>query len=232
MNFQPTKRFSWSWSKLKNYRTCPKRHWEIDIQKNFKEESEALTWGNQVHDAMAKRIDKGMGLPPTMFRYNDWPINVMKLKNTIGVDVTVENKMAMDASFRPTSFFDAATWFRTVIDVKILIESAKTAITIDWKTGGNVNPEFEQLGLSAAVMFAHYPWLEQIGAIYVWLGHDTQTVKAYRRADIAPLWRQVMPEVQKMENAHKTLTYEANPSGLCVRHCPVTSCPYHGKGTR
>jgi spore coat polysaccharide biosynthesis protein SpsF (cytidylyltransferase family) len=44
------KPFAWSYSKLKNYEVCPKRHWHVDVKKDFKEaESEALKQGNLVH---------------------------------------------------------------------------------------------------------------------------------------------------------------------------------------
>lgn len=225
------KKFSWSWSRLKNYRACPKRHYEIDLAKTYKEdESEALTWGNAVHDAMAKRIGKGITLPPTMQRYQDWPARITALKRA-GLDVSVENKMAMDEQFQPCSFFDAAAWFRCVIDVKILIPDLRGAITIDWKTGRDVKPEFEQLALSSQVMFAHHPNIDQVVTIYVWFGHDTQSVKVYERKDLAETWASVMPTVKQMKESFRTLTYEPRPSGLCKNYCPVQSCPYHGKGT-
>ena len=45
------KKFSWSWSKLKNWRSCPKRHYHVDLAKDFKEPpSEALKWGDLFHE--------------------------------------------------------------------------------------------------------------------------------------------------------------------------------------
>lgn len=228
-----TKTFSWSWSKLKNYRTCPKRHYEIDLARNFHEgESEALLWGNEVHKAMAETIAKGTPLPNTMTRFADWPGRVAKLK-TLGLDVSVENSLAMDNQLQPCGYRDwNNAWFRCKIDVQILVPAARAALTIDWKTGGKVEPEFEQLGLSAQAIFAHHADVDQVAAIYVWIGHDTQTVKVYDRGSMAGLWNGLFPEIQQMAEAHRTLTYPPKPSGLCVRYCPVTSCPYHGKGSR
>lgn len=226
------KPFSWSWSRLKNYRTCPKRHYHVDIAKEFKEdESDALLWGNQVHDAMAKRIARGVALPNTMQRYEDWPARVLAM-TADGIELKVENKLAMDKMFQPTSFFDASTWFRAVIDVLGLNRPKRSAFTIDWKTGGTVNPEFEQLGLSAQTIFAHYPDVDEVLALYVWFGHDTQTTKVYRRDDMQALWANLLPEIRKMNDAHDQLNYPAQPSGLCKKYCPVTSCPHHGVGSR
>lgn len=227
------KSFSWSWSKLKNYRTCPKRHYEIDLARNFHEDktNEALLWGNQVHDAMAKRISQGAALPITMQRYGGWPANVHKLKEA-GLPVSVEMQLAIDKDFQACGWIAPETWFRAKIDVSMLIESAASAISIDWKTGGKVEPEFEQLFLSSQVLFAHYPWLQQVAALYVWFGHDMHTAKVYRREEMGGLWANLWPEIEKMHEAWRTWAYEPKPSGLCVRYCPVTSCPYHGKGTR
>ena len=40
------KAFSWSYTKLKNYETCPKRHFHYDVRKDIKEpEGEARREG-------------------------------------------------------------------------------------------------------------------------------------------------------------------------------------------
>lgn len=227
---KPQKKFAWSWSRYKNFLICPKRSYETDIAKNFSDDgSEAVMWGKELHTAMQKRIDFGIPLPPTMQRYEAWPANIVKLKEA-GLEVKCELKLAIDDQMTATSFFDASTWFRAVVDVLILIPP-HTAIAVDWKTGGEVKPEYEQLGLSAQTIIAHHPWVKEVGSIYVWLGHDTQTVRVYRRPEIGEVWRQVWPNVMRMAEAHRTLTYPATPGGLCKRFCQVTSCVYHGKGS-
>jgi len=224
------KKFSWSWSKLKNYRTCPKKHYHVDLAKDFKEEdSEALHWGDQVHKSMASRIAKGTPLPRMMEHYEDWAARIVALRDQ-GRKVLVENKLAMSEQFKPTSFFDAITWFRGVIDVLVLDEAQHVAATFDWKTGA-VKPDYEQLALSAELVFAHYPEIEQVGTIYVWLGSDDQTPRTYVRGTLMPTWNALWPEIREMEEAHRTTTYPPKPSGICLRHCPVTSCPHYGKGS-
>jgi hypothetical protein len=224
MNTQ-IRKFSWSWSKLKNFRTCPKRHYEIDIAKRVKEdESEALRWGHAFHEAMAKRIEKNAPLPTTLRRYDKWPAKLAKKV------VSVELKLAMDEQFQPTAWFDNHTWFRGVVDVLGLVPPK--ALAIDWKTGGKIEPEFEQLGLTSQLIFAHHPEVDTVDTAYQWTAHDTETIKTYKREDMVGLWSRLLPEVRRMEEAARTLTYPPKPSGLCIRYCPVTSCPYHGKGTR
>ena len=227
------KNFSWSWSRFKNFRTCPKRHYEIDIAKRFVEsKSEALIWGDQVHKAIAKRIADGEQLPVTMKRFEPWCENICDARDE-GLPVKIENKLAMSKEFEPTSFFDGGTWFRCVVDVLIENPADRWVTAMDWKTGGKIQPEFEQLALSAQVIFANYPNVDFVRAIYVWLSHDNETTdKTYYRHDMAETWMKVLPQVRVMDEAHRTTTYPPNPSGLCIRYCPVTSCTYHGKGSR
>lgn len=230
------KPFSWSWSRLKNYRSCPKRSWHLDIHKDVKEpESEALIWGNNVHQAMASSVANGTPLPRTMQHYDVWPRKIRALKRA-GMETHVENKLAMAEDFSPTGFFGQRTWFRGVLDV--IGFGVRRALSVDWKTGGNISPEYEQLGLSAQLVFSHYPEIEEVDTIYVWLGHTNDdgtpvtTRQTYARDGMGPLWSKLLPEVKAMAEAYRTTTYPPKPSGLCVRHCPVTSCPYHGKGSR
>ncbi len=35
------KEWSWSYSKLKNYEVCPKRHYEVDVLKNYDDSVDA-----------------------------------------------------------------------------------------------------------------------------------------------------------------------------------------------
>ena len=231
-----TKPFSWSWSRLKNWRTCPKRFYEIDVAKNYTEpEAGALKWGHEVHQAMANRIARQAPLPEGMQDYDDWPQRMITLKSA-GSHVLVENRLAMSKDFLKTGFFDQGTWFRGVVDV--LAIGKETAISLDWKTGGNINPEFEQLGLSAQLVFANFPDINEVQTAYIWLSHTNDngkvltTKETYTRDNMLPLWNELWPEIKTMAEAHRTTTYPPKPSGLCKRHCPVVSCPYHGKGSR
>ena len=226
----PMKPFTWSWSKLKNYRSCPKRHWEIDIAKNWKEDqSDALLWGNQVHEAMAERIGKGKKLPITMEHYEPWAKLALGLKPEMNIQV--EQKLAISRDFKPTGYFDGKTWFRAVADVLAIDSSQGLAVTYDWKTGGQIKPDMEQLGLSAQVIFAHYPKVHTVGTSFVWLGHDDTTDVVYERSNMLPFWNGMWPSVKQLEVAYLNTDYPAKPSGLCINWCPVKSCPFHGKGS-
>jgi hypothetical protein len=225
--------FSFSWTRLKNWRACPKRFYHLQVAKDIEEPiTEALRWGDEFHKAMAARIEYGDALPIGMGKYDALP-TLMRRHKERGGDVRVELSMAMSRDFQPTGWQEwDRTWLRAKIDVLYLAPWKKTAAAIDWKTGQKIEPEFEQLGLSAALIFAKHPEIDTVHTAYQWAAHDTDTQVTYLRDEMVPFWNKLMPELKRWEKDAKEMTYPPRPSGLCKRHCPVVHCAYHGKGSR
>lgn len=220
------KEWSWSYSKLKNYETCPKRHYEIDLVKSVKEEEgESLLWGNAVHGAMAKACTGLEQLPATMKDYQRW---VDLVRQGPG-QLLVEQKYAITRDFRATTFFGRDAWYRGIGDVVRI--DGPVALVLDWKTG-KVLEDSVQLMLMAQCIFSHYPEVRRVRSEFIWLKEDCSTPEVFSREELAQQWRELLPRVAKMEMAGKTMTYEPKPSGLCKKFCPVASCPFFGKGGR
>lgn len=218
------KAFAWSYSKLKNFESCPKRHYHVDIAKDAKEEeSEQLVWGNEVHAALAARLSKKTPLPMPMKSYEDWCV---KIEETPG-ELLVEQKLAINRDFGPTSWFAKDAWFRAVGDVIKLSPTVAVALIGDWKTGKIVE-DSQQLALSAACVFAHYPTVQAVRSEFFWLGEDARTSATMKRSDMAQMWRNLWPRIEALESAHDHTNYPAKPGRLCKRWCPVTQCPHHG----
>ena len=124
------KDWSWSYSKLKNYRTCPKRHYEVDLAKNYGDGGgEALVWGNQVHEALATTLKDGTPLPVSMASYEYW---VDRVRRGPG-ELFIEQKYAINRNFEPTAYFAPDAWYRGIGDV-VRIDDI-VALVLDWKTG-------------------------------------------------------------------------------------------------
>lgn len=219
------KEWSWSFSKKKNYDTCPKRHYEIDILKNFTESSEALTQGNEVHNGLAKACAGEIVLPEPMKYLQKW---VDLVRAAPGV-LKVEEKYAITRDFQKTAYFAPNVWYRGICDVLKL--HGTTASALDWKTGA-VKHNSVQLMLMATCIFIHYPQIDTVKTRFVWLGEDCTTPEVWHKATVMREWTSLIPEVNAMEAASKSLTYPPKPSGLCRKHCPVNSCPFWGKGQR
>ncbi|CAB4144476.1 PD-(D/E)XK nuclease superfamily [uncultured Caudovirales phage] len=217
------KAFAWSYSKLKNFRTCPKRHFHYEIKKDVREpESDQLLWGNTLHDAFAKYVDKDKPLPETMTQYQ--PL-LDRMKAMPG-DTFVEQKYAITKDFGPTEFFARDAWFRSIGDiVKVYGEFAYCG---DYKTG-KVVEDSEQLSLMAACLFAHFPKVNAVRTEFLWLKDDAITRATFRREEMAVVWNAILPDVRKYEMAVNNTEFPAKPGYLCRSWCSVKSCPYNGK---
>lgn len=218
------KSFAWSYSKLKNYNSCPKRHYHVDIAKDYKEEeSEILRWGNMVHDGLASRLGpKKIPLPDNMTSFEEWAQRI----ESIPGELHTELKLAMREDFTGCGFFDRGVWLRGVCDV--LVASGPVAYAGDWKLG-KIIEDSVQLGLMAACVFANYPAIQAIRTEFIWLKDDATTRADFKRDDMAGLWNQVLPQVAVLKSANETMTYPPKPSGLCRRYCSVTACPHYGE---
>jgi len=231
------KPLAFSYSKIKNYRTCPKRHYHCDITREFKDDSDALEFGSFFHEAMEKRIKKGTRLPLTLLRYESWGAELDTWKKD--GPLKAELKLSFDKQFQPTEYFDASTWWRSRIDVAWFPKWAKdTAVLLDWKTGKPPKAAdhdaqqsgLQQLALSAQTIFANHPEIEKVRTSYVWVGYDAKpSFEDFTRADMPGLWSGLLPEMKQMEEAYRTTSYPPTPSWLCKRFCPVTVCPHHGR---
>jgi len=222
-----TKPFSWSHSRYKAFESCPKRHYEIDIAKNFTDESDQLRWGNEVHAALENAVSGKEPLPDSMKDYQKWVDEMRDGEGTL----YVEQQYALTRDFAPTEWFAPDVWFRGICDVLRVSPSGKTALARDYKTG-NVKHDSRQLMLMAQCIFVHHPTVQRVRTEFVWLKDDCTTPETFDRNDIGRQWLPVLPLVNQMEEAHKTLNYPPKPSGLCGRWCPVVSCSFHGKRYR
>jgi len=217
------KPFTWSYSRLKNFEACPKKHYEVDISKRAKEaESEQLREGNVVHDILAKACsDKRVPLPKGREYLQPW---VDRVVTSPGI-IHVENKLALTKDFEACGFFDNNVWFRGVGDVIKI--NGRVAWVPDWKTGKIVEDSV-QLALTAACVFAKYPEVKKIRATFAWLKQNAMTDQDFTPEDMPAMWAALWPRIQALEHAHNTTTYPAVQGGLCRNWCPVKSCPHNG----
>jgi hypothetical protein len=221
------KAWAWSYSKYKAFDSCPKRHYEVDIAKNFQDSTEQLVWGNEVHEAIQHATEGKAPLPDSMKDYQRW---VDQMKNGEGT-LYVEQQYAITKDFQPTQWFAHNVWLRGICDALRVSPSGKTALAWDYKTGA-VRHDSRQLMLMAQCIFVHHPTVQRIKTEFIWLKDDCTTPEVFDRGTIAREWPAVLPLVKRMEEASKTLDYPPKPCGLCARYCPVLSCSFHGKRYR
>lgn len=223
------KPFAWSYSRLKNFEVCPKRHYEVDLAKTVKEpEGEQLAWGNFVHKGMAERCGPNrIALPQQLEKYEPWAQRALQ-----GAErgfVLVEESLAISRNFTSTGNFDDDTWMRVKLDFAKVIDDV--ALALDWKTG-KILEDSVQLALVAACLFAKYPHLKAVRSSYAWLKEDAESSEVFFREDMPTVWRGLWPRIEAMEQAHQHMNYPPMPSGMCAKWCAVKSCPHNGKSFR
>ena len=217
------KQFAWSFSKLKNVETCPKRHYEIDIAKNYSDgDGEALVWGNKVHEAFAKALKTNTRLPDNMKDYQKW---IDQMASGPG-ELLVEQKYALTKDFQPTEWFGPRAWYRGIADAVRLWEPV--AIAKDWKTG-KIKVDSVQLMLMAQCIFAFHPTVKKVKTVFTWLQEDCETEETYTRLDVADAWMGLLPRVEAYEEQVKAQDFPPKPGKLCYKYCPVRTCQFWGK---
>lgn len=221
---QEPKKFAWSYSALKNFETCAKRYLHYNIRKDVTEpETPQLAEGNALHAHFAARLQKGTPLPLGFGMHEPLLARIAAAPGQL----IVEQKLAITAEFRPTTYFAKDVWFRTVVDAGKTHEGRCTIF--DWKTGKQVADD-TQLQLMAASVMVHDPSVQRVKAALVYVNHGGIEQAEYTRESQAEIWNDIIPRVRAIERAAAEQSYPPKPSGLCRRYCAVVSCPYHGKG--
>ena len=215
--------FSWSYSQLKNWETCPKRYYHYNVQKDVIEpETDQLKEGNALHKAFELRL-KGTPLPMGMAQYESLLARILKADGT----TYSEQKLALTSTFAPVTFFGKGAWFRTVADCTKV--NGSLANVFDWKTG-KPSEDMTQCQLLAATVFIHQPQVTHVRSSLVFVNHDKVESEHFNRASLTEIWGEILPRVKMVQRARETQEYPPKPSGLCKKYCAVTSCPYHGRG--
>jgi hypothetical protein len=238
MNITPTinssKPFAWSYSKLKNFDSCPRRYYEVDVIKAWPQpKTPDLERGDALHAAMAKRVKLGTALPMEFSYMEPWAEKLTKVISPAQA-IAVELKLAATKDMKPTSYFAKNVWLRGVIDYIQLSplhsngDYKQLASIIDYKTGKPREDE-TQLALNACLVFAHYPDVVGASTSFLWTEYNDTMHVTFKRKDAKDIWENVKPRVAKLEQATIEGEFPPTKNYLCREYCPVLSCEFNGK---
>lgn len=225
MTTKKAKQTAWSFSRLNNYETCPKKFWHTSVRKDVKEgEGEAMRYGKLVHKALELRISKNKKLPLNLQHLERYA-NLLAMAE--GEKLT-EQQLAIDNMFNPSDWFSKETWCRAIIDLAIVKDIH--AIVLDYKTG-KISDDFTQLRLAGVMLMLHKPEIQTVELGYLWTKDKklTRADTCLTRADIKLVISDLMPRIKKYEAAHRIESFPARQGYLCKKYCPVKACPYHGE---
>lgn len=217
----------WSYSKLKQFKTCARQYYEVKVAKNFKEPdfTEATLYGTSFHEAAENYVKDGTPLPEC-FVYVKPHLDM--LRNIPG-DKLCEHKMGLTTNLEACDFYDPQVWCRGVADLLVVNEANGTARVVDYKTSKSAKyADTAQLELMALMVFKHFPKVRRVKAGLLFVVANDFKKAEYVADQEKQYWRTWMQDVVRLETAHKTGVWNPTKTGLCKRHCVVTTCPHNG----
>lgn len=218
-----------SFSRLSTFESCPAKFDYLYVTKSVKDQDNEFTiYGTRVHEALesygraraasddaAKAVSALEDIGDDVRKH--FPI-VDRIVD-LGGSIFFEHQMALRRDKTPCDWFGADVWIRGIADV--LVVNGDRAWCLDWKTGKpKENPT--QLQLFAALVFAHFPEVEEVRTSFIWLNHDDATNSIYRRPMADHLWLALEPRFSRVQDTVDLGVYPTKPSGLC-RFCPARS---------
>jgi hypothetical protein len=228
------KPFAWSYSKLKNFETCPRRYQAVDVDKTVEQgRSEALDRGDELHEAMRNRVVGSTPLPAHFVYMERWAEKLTRVLHPYQI-IQCELKLSADRHGKPTGYFDKTTWLRTKIDylrfMPTEVENQDFAHVVDYKTGRPPKIwDGTQLLINAYLIFQHYKSIVKMRVDYLWTEYNDTNHETFTRAETPKAFDALLPRVSALEDAHRTGIFPPKPCGLCQDYCDVTSCEHHGK---
>lgn len=184
----PKKYFqAWSYSRLKDWETCPLRASLVHLHKMRGPSSPAMERGAQVHEDIARWLTSKKRAPcPSAAE--TFSRELAKLKRS--KQLAVEQKWGFDRGWRPIEFFDMANqWLRVVLDAFSV--NGRVAEAIDHKTGRHNDEKVveykDQMRLYAPAAFAMEPKVQKVRALLWFTDAGKEEVEEYDRADLPEL---------------------------------------------
>lgn len=214
----------WSFSSLTAFETCPWRYYLTRVKKSTIEpETDAQSYGNAVHKHFELRVKDGKPLPDFLGTYEGM---IEKIINSPG-NTYAEQELAVTSAYSPAGWWAKDAWCRGIVDLTKV--NGSKAAAWDYKTGKR-KPDSSQLMLFAGLIFAHYPEVTRVQTGFLWLKDGKVDKDVFTRDNMATIWGEFIPRVQRLEIAVGQGKWPKRPSGLCARYCPVgrAHCEYCG----
>jgi ATP-dependent exoDNAse (exonuclease V) beta subunit len=202
-------------SGILEFESCEKKFFHTKIAKTHKSQvTEAITYGNQVHQQLEMYVKKAEKLPTHLEHISP----VIESLRSLGYTLYAELEMAIDANWKPIQFWDKSGYLRGKIDLVAL--KGDEAIVLDYKTGKRKNDPF-QLKIYGAVLY-HVLGLRKVESGYLWLKTKESDHFTIDGGNIALIQQEITERISKVLEAEKTNEWKARTSPLCG-WCPVLS---------
>jgi len=216
-----------SFSRLNTFETCPQKFEYLYVTKQVKDtDNEFTLYGTRVHSALeaygraaagltdvTQAIEQLEDATPDIAKH--YPL-VRRIAERPGTKY-FEHQLSVRRDHTPCGWFDADVWLRGIADV--LVVDGHRAWCLDWKTG-KPKSDPTQLQLFAALIFEHFPEVDEVTTSFVWLAHDDITNATHQRRFAPSLWLSLEPRFVRVQESVDLGVFKTKPSGLCP-YCPA-----------
>lgn len=214
-----------SHSSLKTFETCPLKFYHEKVIKTIPFTDTVHTiYGKELHKAAEEFVRDGVDLP----RKFDFMRPTLDALMKIPGRRFCEHEMAVTADLRPCGFKDKNAWARGIADLVIIDDDALTAWVLDYKSGSDKYPDRDQLTLMSLLVFAEHPHIRLVKSGLLFVVKDTLVKHRVELEQKDHHWWGYRERVATLVRAFEQDKWDPSPSGLCRRHCAVTSCIHNG----
>lgn len=186
MPIKATKRFTaWSYSRLSDYESCPRRAKFKHLDKLVEPAGPALARGSDIHKECEGYVTgRLVELPESLARFPEEFAALRARK-----DVETERQLAVTAAWQPCEWFASNAWLRVVVDATYAGADATEAgrVLLDYKTGRVYPDKVDQLDLYGLIAFAYHPGLKRVDSAFWYLDAGEVINKSLVVAEVAKL---------------------------------------------
>lgn len=215
---------TWSYSALRDFEGCARRYHVVRILKAVKSpKTEQILYGEELHKACEEYVKNDAAIPPK-FKFVQRMVDALLTKPGKKL---AEYKMGVREDGSPCDFFDKTVWMRGVADLLIIDEERGVAYVVDYKTGKDRYPDYDQLELMSLAVMAHFPTIDTVHSALLFVVRNNMLKSKITRADADALWWKYRQRVARLEQSIANNVWNPTQSPLC-RFCPCSAqCELH-----
>jgi len=197
-----------SYSRIGDYKKCPRLAKYKHIDKIKTPENQAMLRGKELHKQAEEYIqlkDPQVN-PPTAL----WNVVQQMRELAALTDPQTELQMAVTVDWEPCGWFDATVYLRAVVDV--LSISGPEALVVDHKTGKIYDGHSEQAKIYGAFILACYPDVQTVKVKFLYIDQGTDADYFYNRSELEALkapWDEIMATMRADD------IFPTNPGRAC-----------------
>lgn len=186
---------AWSYSRYAVYALCPLQFAEKHLTGWKDPGSKAMDRGKGMHDAAKLFVTNAADTLPREMMQN--PVVLQTLQEIRGVPADkkqVEQQWGYTESFKPTGWFGADTWFRSMLDAGVMYDDM-TYEAVDWKSGKRYGSNDEQMETQALAIMARFTPVKHVTTRLVYVDEtggnpfEFAEFPATHREKLATKWR-------------------------------------------